>query len=92
MPFLDVNTPVDEYWASPLLQDVVCPLQTACLLAATLASGPRQWRGVALLSLRADPDANANTDDTLVSAWQGVGDRMRDIRAMRGKYVRLELR
>ena len=48
--------------------------------------------GVALLPLRADPDANANTDDTPVSTWQEVGDRMRDIRAMRGKYVRLELR
>ena len=70
MPFFEVNTPVDEYWASPLLQDVVRPLQTAGLLTATLASGPRQWRGVVLLPLRADPDANADIDNTLVSAWQ----------------------
>ncbi|KAH9983020.1 hypothetical protein BJV74DRAFT_55786 [Russula compacta] len=74
----------------PFLEDVVRPLQTAGLLAATLASGSRQWRGVALLPLRADPDANAD-DDTPVRAWQEVGDRMRDIRAVRGRYVRLEL-
>jgi DNA polymerase beta len=92
VPFLQVNSSVTEHRTSPLLQDVVRPLQAAGLLAATLASEPRKWRGVALLpkrtSVHADIDANGPLDD----AWEDVGDRMRDIRASRGKYVRLDLR
>jgi hypothetical protein len=44
---------------------------------------------VALLPQRTGvhADIGANND-----AWQELGDRMRDIRATRGKYVRLELR
>ena len=89
VPFLQVNSCVDERRASPLLQDVVRPLQAAGLLAATLSSEPRKWRGVALLPQRTGvhADIGANND-----AWQELGDRMRDIRATRGKYVRLELR
>ena len=85
MPFLQVNSSVAERTASPLLQDIVHPLQEAGLIAATLVSEPRRWRGVALLPQRTDIDANGD-------AWQELGDRMRDIRAMRGKYVRLDLR
>ena len=83
MPFLEVNTPIDEYWASPLLQDVIRPLQTAGQLAATLASSPRQCHVVALLPLRADPDANANTDDSerMAGSWRP------DEGHPRGKYV-----
>jgi DNA polymerase beta len=92
VPFLQVNSFVAERRTSPLFQDVVRPLQEAGLLAATLGSDPHKWRGVALLpqrtSVRADIDANG----PLGGAWQEVGDRMRDIRATRGKYVRLDLR
>lgn len=86
-PFLQVNSSVAERWTSPLFQDVVRPLQAAGLLAATLASEPRKWRGVALL-----PRRNIDANGPLDGAWQDVGDRVRDIRAMRGKYVRLDLR
>ncbi|KAI0301229.1 hypothetical protein B0F90DRAFT_1628793, partial [Multifurca ochricompacta] len=80
VPFLQVNTSAAQRRASPLLQDVIRPLEAAGLLAAPLApAGPRKWRGVALLPLRAH------------SAWQEVGDRMRDLRAGRGKYIRLNL-
>ena len=92
MPFFQVYTSTAQRRASPFLQDVVRPLQAAGLLAATLSDGARKWRGVALLPLRADADADPDTDGTLGYAWQDVGDRMRDIRATRGKYVRLDLR
>jgi DNA polymerase beta len=92
VPFFQVNTPTAERKASPLLQDVVRPLQAAGLLAATLSDAARKWRGVALLPLRANPDADPNADGTPGCAWQEVGYRMRDLRATRGKYVRLDLR
>lgn len=92
MPFLQVNSFVAERWTSPLLQDVVRPLQEAGLLAATLASDPRKWRGVALLPQRTSVRAGIDANGSLGGAWQEVGDRMRDIRATRGKYVRLDLR
>ncbi|KAI0249051.1 hypothetical protein BJV78DRAFT_1378383 [Lactifluus subvellereus] len=88
VPFLQVNTSAAQHSASPLLQDVVRPLEAACLLAATLAAGPRKWRGVALLPLRADADLNVGPSS---GTWQEVGYRMRDLRAGRGKYVRLDL-
>jgi DNA polymerase beta len=92
VPFFQVYTPAAQRRASPFLQDVVRPLQTAGLLAATLSDCTRKWRGVALLPLRANADADSDTDGTLGYAWQEVGYRMRDIRATRGKYVRLDLR
>jgi DNA polymerase beta len=92
VPFLQVNSCVAQRWTSPLFQDVVRPLQAAGLLAATLSSDPRKWRGVALLPQRTGVHANTDSDGPLDDAWQEVGDRMRDIRATRGKYVRLDLR
>ncbi len=92
MPFLQVISYVSQRRASPLLQDVVRPLEAAGLLAATLSAGPRKWRGVALLPERTSAHADIDADGALGGAWQEVGDRMRDIRATRGKYVRLDLR
>jgi DNA polymerase beta len=92
VPFLQVNSSVAERRTSPLLQDVVRPLQAAGLLAATLASDPRKWRGVALLPQRTSVHVDIDTNVPLDDAWEDVGDRMRDIRATRGKYVRLDLR
>ncbi len=89
MPFHQVYSNVAERWTSPLLQDVVRPLQAAGLLAATLASEQRKWRGVAMLPQRTNVHADI---DPLSDAWQEVGDRMRDIRATRGKYIRLDLK
>lgn len=91
MPFFQVYTSAAQRCASPLLQDVVRPLQAAGLLAATLAEGARKWRGVALLPLRADASSDGD-GSTLGGEWQEVGDRMRDLRAARGKYVRLDLK
>ena len=65
------------------------PLEAAGLLAATLSATPGKWRGVALLPLRAGADVNAGSSSR---RWLEVGDRMWDIRARRGRYVRLDLR
>jgi DNA polymerase beta len=93
VPFFQVYTSAAQRCASPLLQDVVRPLQAAGLLAATLTEGARKWRGVALLPLRADAGASSDSDGSTVGGeWQDIGDRMRDLRAMRGKYARLDLR
>jgi DNA polymerase beta len=92
VPFLQVISSVAQRRASPLLQDVVRPLQAAGLLASTLTSSPYKWRGIAILPLRASGDADVNTNGTPGGAWEEVGDRIRDIRATRGKYVRLDLR
>ncbi|KAI0269982.1 hypothetical protein BC834DRAFT_819418, partial [Gloeopeniophorella convolvens] len=82
VPFYQADPLAAQLKSSPLLQDVVRPLENTSLLAAAVAAGPNKWRGVALVPLRVKgPD----------SSWQEVGDRMRDIRAMRGTYVRLEL-
>jgi hypothetical protein len=89
VPFLQVNPSVEQRWASPLLQDVVPPLEAAGLVAATLAASPHKWRGVALLPLRADADFDVGSSS---GTWQDVGYRMRDLRVGRGKYVRLDLR
>jgi DNA polymerase beta len=92
VPFLQVNSCVALRRTSPLFQDVVRPLEAAGLLAATLSSEPRKWRGIALLPQRTSADADIDSNGPLNGAWQKVGDRMRDIRATRGKYVRLDLR
>jgi DNA polymerase beta len=92
VPFLQVYSCVAQRRASPLLQDVVRPLQAAGLLAATLSSDSRKWRGVALLPQRTSDHADINSNGPLDDLWQEVGDRMRDIHATRGKYVRLDLR
>ena len=93
MPFFQVYTYAAQRCASLLLQDVVRPLQAAGLLAATLAEGTRKWRGVSLLPLRADASASSNGgDNTLGGEWQEIGHRVRDLRATRGKYVRLDLK
>jgi DNA polymerase beta len=92
VPFLQVNSCAALLRTSPLFQDVVRPLQAAGLLAATLSSEPRKWRGVALLPQRTSVHADIDSNDPLDGAWQEVGDRMRDIRSTRGKYVRLDLK
>lgn len=86
MPFFQVNPSAAERQTSPLLQDVVRPLEAAGLLAATLSSGPFRWRGIALLPLRLRQPADADGGE-----WQDVGDRLRDMRATRGTYLRLDL-
>ncbi|KAH9057523.1 hypothetical protein EDB87DRAFT_1686253 [Lactarius vividus] len=86
MPFFEVNPPAVSRQTSPLLQGVVRPLEAAALLAAPLSSGPYRWRGVALLPLRLGHPAKPGGE------WQDVGDRLRDLRAVRGTYVRLDLR
>ncbi|KAI0039779.1 Nucleotidyltransferase [Auriscalpium vulgare] len=65
---------------SPILRDVVPALMSSALLAATLSQGPRKWQGVCLLPTRQSD-----------GSWYEVGDRLRDLRATRGKYMRLDL-
>lgn len=81
MPFYQVNPSLTELQSSPLLQDVVRPLDAAGLVAAPLTSRPHRWRGIAVLPLR-------NGDG---AGWKEVGDRLRDQRARRGTYFRLDL-
>jgi hypothetical protein len=92
MPFLQATSSVAERKNSPLLRDVVRPLESAGLIAATIAATPHKWRGIAILPLRANGNADLNTIGPLGGAWQEVGDRIRDTRAARGQYVRLDLR
>jgi hypothetical protein len=86
MPFHQAYPSATEVQTSPLLQDVVRPLDAAGLVATPISSGPHRWRGIALLPLRnGDGDGDAG-------GWRDVGDRLRDHRAMRGTYLRLDLR
>jgi DNA polymerase beta len=91
LPFHRAFTSAAHRRASPFLQDVVRPLQAAAILVATLFDSVHKWHGIALLPLRA-ANADPDTGGTLGHAWQEVGDRMRDIRATRGRYLRLDLR
>jgi len=83
MPFLQANPTAIERQTSSLLLGVVRPLEAAALLATPQSSGPDRWRGIALLPLRNARDASGG--------WQDVGDRLRDLRAVRGTYLRLDL-
>jgi hypothetical protein len=47
---------------------------------------------MAILPLRPSGDADVNSNGMRRGAWEKIGDRIRDIRATRGKYVRLDLR
>lgn len=87
MPFFQVNPLAVQRHTSPLLQDVVRPLEAAALLATPLSSfpNPNRWRGIALLPLRLQPGNGGGE-------WQDVGDRLRDLRAVRGTYLRLDIR
>lgn len=90
MPFFQMNPSAVSRKTSPLLQDVVRPLEGAALLAATFSSGPSRWRGVALLPHRLKQPTELRDADG--GEWQDVGDRLRDLRAVRGTYLRLDLR
>ncbi|THH03917.1 hypothetical protein EW146_g10317 [Bondarzewia mesenterica] len=78
-PFNTGRPTVAQRQNSPLIQDVVHPLEAAGLLATPLMAGPRKWQGVALLPKKVD------------GAWEEVGVRLRDLRAKRGVYRRLDL-
>ena len=92
VPFLQLNSRASLRKASPLFQDVVRPLQAAGLLAAMLTSRECKWRGVALLPQRTSAHADIDSNGPLDGEWQEVGARLRDIRAARGQYVRLDIR
>ena len=87
--------------------DVVRPLEDSGLLAATLSAGPRKWQGVAILPARKDghikgkgkqmaEDGEVNGSEGFElddgNKWQNTGQRLRDIRANRGTYRRLDLK
>ncbi|VDC05552.1 unnamed protein product [Peniophora sp. CBMAI 1063] len=63
-----------------LAQDVVRPLEDVGLIAATLVSQTRRWLGVAALPTR-----------ELDGRWGNMGERLRDIRRRRGRFVSLNL-
>ena len=80
MPFLQTNATATELRNSPLLQDVIRPLDASGLFAVPLIAFPNRWRGIALL-----PEWNGDR-------WRDVGERIRDQRAMRGTYLRIDIR
>lgn len=92
MPFLHRISSAAQRRDSSLLRDVVRPLQSAGLIAATISATPHNWRGIVALPLRDGVDTELNTNSSPGGTWQEVGDRIRDIRAGRGKYVRLDIR
>lgn len=63
-----------------LAQDAVRPLEDVGLIAATLVSQTRRWSGVAALPTR-ESDGQ----------WGNMGERLRDIRHRRGRFVSLTL-
>ncbi|KZV61171.1 Nucleotidyltransferase [Peniophora sp. CONT] len=63
-----------------LAQDAVRPLEDVGLVAATLVSQSRRWSGIAALPTR-EPDEQ----------WGNMGERLRDIRRRRGRFVSLNL-
>jgi DNA polymerase beta len=92
VPFLHRDSSAAQRRDSSLLRDVVRPLQSAGLIAAAISATPHNWRGIVALPLRDVVDTELNTNSSPRGTWQEVGDRIRDIRAGRGKYVRLDIR
>ena len=67
--------------SSPLLQDVVRPLEDRGLLAATLSSGPRKWQGVARLPERVGG-----------RLWEERSLRLLQIQRTEGVYRRIDIK
>lgn len=63
-----------------LAQDVIRPLEDVGLLAATLVSQTRRWTGIAALPTRGPK-----------GKWGNMGERLRDIRYRRGRFVSVHL-
>lgn len=80
MPFLQYNPTSHDRRTSPLLQDVIRPLDASGLFTVPLIAFPNRWRGIALL-----PERNGD-------GWRDIGERIRDKRAMRGTYLRVDIR
>ncbi|KAI0064124.1 Nucleotidyltransferase [Artomyces pyxidatus] len=79
LPFRVSNPTAQQRAESPFVKEIVQPLMHTGLLAASLRPGPYKWQGMSLLPSRDG------------EAWSEAGDRLRDLRAARGTYMRLDL-
>ncbi|KIJ17629.1 hypothetical protein PAXINDRAFT_129848 [Paxillus involutus ATCC 200175] len=70
--------------ASPLFTEIIAPLESRGLVAATLSAGVRKWIGVVRIP---EHGANANGDDE----WQGRAKRMQGVQSGEGKFRRMEI-
>lgn len=69
-----------ELQDSPLLRDVVFPLESRGLIAETLSPGPSKWQGIIRLPGR-----------TVDGTWEDRYQRIERIREQQGLYIRLDL-
>ncbi|KAL0960788.1 hypothetical protein HGRIS_005809 [Hohenbuehelia grisea] len=69
---------------SPLLPDVVEPLYSRGLLAATISAGPHKWQGITLV-----PDSADDSNDT--GEVDNRQERLRRIANREGVYRRIDL-
>jgi DNA polymerase beta len=70
-----------ERESSPLIQEVVIPLQRRGLIAATLSTGVRKWQGVVRLPERDQVDE-----------WGDRSERVKSIEADKGLFRRMDLK
>jgi DNA polymerase beta len=69
--------------SSPLVQDVIKPLEERGFLAASLSSGAKKWQGIILLPSRED-----NED----GAWEERRVRLDKIEKGEGEYRRMDIK
>jgi DNA polymerase beta len=72
-----------NYRGTTLQDTVIDRLEDIGLLGVTLTVGPSKWTGVTLMPTKRSSDS---------TQWCEIGDRLREIRAVRGTYRRLNLR
>lgn len=79
-PFRMSYSKIRETQDSPLLHDVVFPLESRGLIAETLSSGSKKWQGIIRLPGR-----------TADGTWEDRSQRIERIREQQGLYTRLDL-
>ncbi|KIK92961.1 hypothetical protein PAXRUDRAFT_829473 [Paxillus rubicundulus Ve08.2h10] len=70
--------------ASPLLTEIISPLECRELVAATLSAGVRKWVGVVRIP---ECGTNGNGDD----GWERRVEGMRGVQSAKGKFRKMEI-
>lgn len=83
VPFTSAKASKAALESSPLVQDVVKPLEERGFLAASLSSGARKWQGVILLPAREDGDGGP---------WEERRVRLEKIEKGEGHYRRMDIK
>lgn len=79
--FRSAYTPAHARAASPLVRDIVRPLEERGLIAASLSLGERKWQGIVRVP-----------EKTKEGHWEDRGERLLHIRNDAGAYCRVDLR